>query len=48
MTLLLLIRHGLAEDYRLGHPHSEREDASFLAAHRRRAAYEAWKVAGKP
>ncbi len=30
------------------HPATYREDAAFLAAHRRRAAYEAWKVAGKP
>ena len=30
------------------HPTTYREDAAFLAAHRRRAAYRAWKAAGKP
>lgn len=30
------------------HPATYREDAAFLAAHRRREAYEAWKAAGKP
>ncbi|MBS1765942.1 MAG: acyl-CoA thioesterase [Acidobacteria bacterium] len=30
------------------HPATYREDAAFLAAHRRRAAYLAWKSDGKP
>jgi acyl-CoA hydrolase len=32
----------------LVHPATYREDAAFLAAHRRRAAYLAWKAEGKP
>jgi acyl-CoA hydrolase len=32
----------------LVHPATYREDAAFLAAHRRRAAYQAWKAEGKP
>lgn len=30
------------------HPATYREDAAFLAAHRRRSAYQAWKAEGKP